>query len=254
MALYGGLFLLPFFMRNILGYTPIRSGMSLFPLVGSMILMAPLGGKLADRSGAKIPATVGMVILTLVLYSFHTMTDQTAYLPIAIRLIFMGVGLALTMSPVSNGALATLPKDKIGVGSGVFNLFKNVGGSVGIAIMGTLLDSREIFHRNSLSEHVTVSSEIALSMLTTLQGGFMQSGLAVDQAKIAAYSVLNSLIAKQAAVQAFEDVFMVTAALSAVGILAALLIKDAKSNKQAADIRRDGEDAVIEECSPSVSS
>ncbi|GBG56642.1 MFS transporter [Sporomusaceae bacterium FL31] len=260
MALYGGLFLLPFFMRNILGYTPIRSGMSLFPLVGSMILMAPLGGKIADKSGAKIPATVGMVILTMVLYSFHTITDQTAYFPIAIRLVFMGIGLALTMSPVSNGALATLPKDKIGVGSGVFNLFKNIGGSVGIAIMGTLLDSRQIFHHNRLSEHLTTSSDIAQSTVAALQSGFAQSGLPFEQAKLAAYSILNSLIAKQAAVQAFEDVFMVTAALSALGILAALLIKDAKGLKKVPADKPASEDinqedgSNMEACAPGISS
>lgn len=260
MALYGGLFLLPFFMRNILGYTPIRSGMSLFPLVGSMILMAPLGGKLADQSGAKIPATVGMVILTMVLYSFHTITDQTAYLSIAIRLVFMGIGLALTMSPVSNGALATLPKDKIGVGSGVFNLFKNIGGSVGIAIMGTLLDSRQIFHHNRLSEQLTSSSDIAKSTVVILQSGFAQSGMSFEQAKLSAYSILNSLIAKQAAVQAFEDVFMVTAALSALGILAALFIKDASglkklpADKSVSDDISQEDGSNVEVCTPGISS
>jgi predicted MFS family arabinose efflux permease len=146
MAMYGGMFLLPFYLRNVLGYTAIKAGISLLPLVGAMVLLAPLGGKLGDAVGSKIPASIGMEVITLALYSFHVLDESTAYKSIALRLVLMGVGLALTMSPLSNGVMGTLPKDKIGVGAGVFNLFKNVGGSVGVAIMGTLFTSRQEFH------------------------------------------------------------------------------------------------------------
>jgi EmrB/QacA subfamily drug resistance transporter len=231
MAMFGGMFLLPFYLRNILGYTAIKAGMSLLPLVGAMVLLAPLGGKLGDAVGSKIPASIGMAVVTLALYSFHILDERTAYSTIALRLVLMGVGLALTMSPLSNGVMGTLPKDKIGVGAGVFNLFKNVGGSVGVAIMGTLLTSRQEFHNQILVNYVTASSDTAMGVLAKLTGGFLYSGMFSGQAHTAALTVMQGIVAKQASVMAFQDVFLITAALCALGIIPALFIKDKTTAK-----------------------
>jgi len=227
MALLGGLFLIPFFLRNILGYTPINAGLALFPLIGAMIALAPLGGKLADRAGGRTPTMLGMAILAVAMYSFRTMTADTSYPFIAVRLALMGAGLALTMSPLSNAAMATLPSDKTGVGSGVFNLFRNVGGSVGIAIFGTLLDERTTFHAAVLGEYVNTSSAAAAKTLAALQAGLVQSGMPAAQAHGAALALLQGMISKQAAVMAYGDVFQIVALLAALGVLAATLIKDA---------------------------
>jgi EmrB/QacA subfamily drug resistance transporter len=228
MTLNGGLFLIPFFLRNILGYTPIRAGLSLFPLVGAMILLAPLGGKLADKVDARTPTVIGMMILALSMYSFHTMTDLTAYPSIAVRLVLMGIGLALTMSPLSNAALATIPKEKTGVGSGVFNLFKNVGGSVGIAVMGTILDQRQLFHTQIIANHVNTSSEVAKQVLTQIQGLLAHNGMPSEQASEVAFATVKNLVARQAAVMAYSDVFLITTVLAVLGAMMALLLKDNK--------------------------
>lgn len=232
MALYGGMFLLPFYLRNVLGYTAIKAGVSLLPMVGSMVLLAPVGGKLADAVGSKIPASAGMAIITLSLYSFHYLDERTAYTNIAWRLVLMGVGLALTMSPLSNGVMSTLPKDKIGVGAGVFNLFKNIGGSVGVAIIGTLLNSRQEFHNQIYANSITTSSDTAMGVLSTLKAGFMHSGMSTNEAYAAALMTMKGMVASQASVTAFQDVFLITAMLCAVGIIPALLIKGGGSAKE----------------------
>lgn len=226
MAMFGGMFLLPFYLRNILGYTAIKAGISLLPLVGAMVLLAPLGGKLADTVGSRIPASIGMTIITIALYSFHVLDEKTPYSTIALRLVLMGLGLALTMSPLSNGVMGTLPKDKIGVGAGVFNLFKNMGGSVGVAIMGTLLSSRQEFHSQILVNYVAVGSDAAVGVLKKLTGGFLHSGMSGEQAHTAALAIMQGMVAKQASVLAFQDVFLITAALCALGIVPALFIRE----------------------------
>ncbi|HWQ61723.1 MAG TPA: DHA2 family efflux MFS transporter permease subunit [Negativicutes bacterium] len=241
MALMGGLFLIPFFLRNILGYTPIHAGLALFPLIGAMILLAPLGGKLADRGGGRVPTMLGMFILAVAMYSFRTMTADTAYPFIAVRLVLMGAGLALTMSPLSNAAIGTLPKEKTGVGSGVFNLFKNVGGSVGIAIFGTMLDQRTTFHASVLADYVNASSSAATKLIAAIQAGFMQSGMPAAQAHGAALTLLHGMIAKQAAVMAYGDVFQIVALLAVLGVLAAALIR--KEPPMAAAVSEDPEAA-----------
>lgn len=190
-------------------------------------MLAPIGGKLADKAGGRTPTVLGMSILSLALYSFHTMTADTAYPFIAIRLVLMGIGLALTMSPLSNAPMSTLPKEKSGVGSGVFNLFKNVGGSVGIAILGTLLDERQIFHNQILSSYIENSSTTALQAIAGIQSGYVQNGMQSDHAYAAALAVLKGIVAKQAAVMAYSDVFQIAALLAEVcGVIAAMLIRN----------------------------
>jgi multidrug resistance protein len=141
MALLGGLFLIPFFLRNILGSHAHQRRPRPLPAhrrhdrLALWAANSPTGrGEDADHAGHGNPGG------RHVLLPHH---DRRHVVPlIAVRLALMGAGLALTMSPLSNAAMATLPSDKTGVGSGVFNLFRNVGGSVGIAIFGTLLDER----------------------------------------------------------------------------------------------------------------
>jgi len=233
LAMFGGLFLLPFYLRNIQGYSAIKAGMALLPLMGSMVVLAPLGGRLADNFGSKIPASIGMAVMAMALFSFRILDDKTSYSYIAFGLVVMGAGLAFTMSPLSNGVMGTLPKDKIGVGSGVFNLFKNVGGSVGVAIMGTLLNNRQIFHTAIGTNYIHGASEPVTQLVTILQGGFAQQGFAAAEAKVAALTVVQGLVTKQAAIAAFGDVFLITAVLCAIGIIPALFIQDVKKNKPA---------------------
>jgi hypothetical protein len=139
----------------------------------------------------------------------------------------MGAGLALTMSPLSNAAMATLPPEKTGVGSGVFNLFKNVGGSVGIAIFGTLLDTRTTFHAAVLGGYVDQSSAAAARLLAAVQAGLVQSGMPAAQAHGAALALLQGMVTRQAAVMAYGDVFQIVALLAVIGVLAAFLIREA---------------------------
>lgn len=232
MAMYGGLFLLPFYLRNIQGYSAIKAGIAMLPLTISMVLLAPIGGRLADNFGSRIPASAGMAVMAAALYSFHVLDDKTPYAYIALGLVIMGIGLALTMSPLSNGVMGSLPKNKLGVGSGVFNLFKNVGGSVGIAIMGTLLDNRQIVHNATYASYLNVSSDAANRTLLALQGNFMHNSFSTGEAKAAALTVLKGLVAKQAAIASFEDVFLITAILCAIGVLPALFIQDRKKNEK----------------------
>lgn len=235
MAMYGGLFLLPFYLRNIQGFSAIKAGISMLPLTISMILLAPFGGRLASKYGSKIPASLGMAVMAWALYSFRLLDGRTPYSYIATGLIIMGVGLAFTMSPLSNGVMSTLPKDKLGVGSGVFNLFKNIGGSVGVAVMGTLLDSRQVLHIQVYSQYVNNSSEVATHTLAMLQSSFVHKGYALGEAKAMAITVMQGMVTKQAAVAAFEDVFLVTAILCTLGILPALFIQDSKKTKPPAN-------------------
>ncbi|HBF38139.1 MAG TPA: MFS transporter [Firmicutes bacterium] len=227
-GMYGASFLMPFYMRNIQRFPAIKAGVCLLPLPMAMVLFAPLGGRMADKLGSRILASIGMAVMGVALFSFHFLNDRTSYPTMAWGLIVMGVGLAFTMSPLSNGVMGVLPKDKLGVGSGVFNLFKNIGGAVGVALMGTLLDSRLTFHSVVFKNNITIYSNPALHGLKMFQSLFIKQGYSKSDAGKAALTMLQSLITKQAAIATYQDVFLVVAVLCALGVIPALFIKDSK--------------------------
>ncbi|MDF2876119.1 MAG: drug resistance transporter, EmrB/QacA subfamily [Sporomusa sp.] len=229
MAMNGGIYLLPFYFRNIQGYSAIKAGIAMLPLTVFLIVLAPVGGRLANVYGARVPATLGMLIMTVSLFSFRLLDEGTSYSYIATGLIIMGVGRALTMSPLSNGVMNSLPKDKLGVGSGVFNLCKNFGGSVGVAVMGALLDTRQTLHIGTYQDYINSSSQTATQAVAVLQNSFSHNGFTLEQARSLALYSLQGIVTKQAAIAAYGDVFLVSGILCAIGILPTLFIQTAKS-------------------------
>ncbi len=228
LTLYGALFMMPFFLRNVLGYTAIKAGIVMLPMTVSMVLLAPFGGKLGDHLGSRIPATLGMMLITAALYSFSRMTAMNDGFNITWRLILMGTGLAFTMSPLSNGVMGSLPPDKVGVGSGIFNLFKNVGGSVGVAVMGALLDQREILHKDILKDYINFSFPATDHGYLLFYYLYQASGFNEVSSKGLALAKFHSLILKKAAELSYQDVFLATAWIAGAGVVAALFIRDAK--------------------------
>lgn len=101
------------------------------------------------------------MLITVALYAFSLMNKDIDGFPITWRLILMGMGLAFTISPLSNGVMGSFCRQiKSIVGSGIFNLFKNIGRSVGVAVMGAALDQRQIFHRDVLRDYISVTATV----------------------------------------------------------------------------------------------
>ncbi len=237
LTLYGGLFILPFFLRNILGYTAIKAGLVMLPMTICMVLLAPLGGKLGDRFGSRLPAALGMMLITIALYAFSLMNKDIDGFPITWRLILMGMGLAFTISPLSNGVMGSLPADKIGVGSGIFNLFKNIGGSVGVAVMGALLDQRQIFHRDVLRDYISVARQPLEDAYLFLYGGYIAYGQNDMTARMLPLVKFQHLIAYKAAELSYEDVFLVTSMVAFLGVIAALLISSGRQHQRLSPVK-----------------
>lgn len=226
-AMYTAMFLLPFFLKDIWGYSPIQAGLTLLPMVGTMVFLAPLGGKLADRFGSKLPGTVGMALIAAALYCMHDLAETTPVHLIQLWMILLGTGLSMSMSPLSNGAMRSLPREQVGVGSGVFNMFKNVGGSIGTAMAGAILQYREIFHTQMLLRYIQPEALLVRQDIEKLKTVFVQHGMPSEQTYSAALTVLNNLVTKQAAIASFGDVFLVTAWICLIGVVCGLWLEDA---------------------------
>ncbi len=141
LSMFGVFFFVSLFVQNILHYSPVRAGAAFLPMTVCIILFAPVAGKLSDRIGSRwlMGAGLGMVSVSLVLFS---LVDQnSSFWNLFPALLIGGAGMATAMTPTTSAAMGSVPVDKAGVGSGVLNSMRQVGGSLGVAIMGAILGS-----------------------------------------------------------------------------------------------------------------
>jgi EmrB/QacA subfamily drug resistance transporter len=139
LAMFGIFFYTSLFLQNILAYSAIKAGATFLPMTVLIILVAPIAGRLADRIGPRWLMGTGMTLLTGSLLLFATLDQNSTFWNIVPGLLAGGFGMAITMAPTTSAAMSAVPVDKAGVGSAVINSMRQVGGSIGISIMGTLI-------------------------------------------------------------------------------------------------------------------
>jgi EmrB/QacA subfamily drug resistance transporter len=139
LSMFGVFFFISLYMQNILGYSAVQAGAAFLPMTLLIIVVAPLGGRLADRFGSRWLMSGGMALLAVHLLLFTGLDQDSTFWSLFPSLVIGGVGIALVMTPSSAAAMKAVPVDKAGVGSGVLNAFRQVGGSVGIALMGAIV-------------------------------------------------------------------------------------------------------------------
>jgi len=138
-AMFGIFLFLSLYLQNVLGYSAVQTGAAFLPMTILIILIAPIAGRATDRIGSRWLMTVGMTLIGGQLLYLSTISVDTSYWDILPALLVGGVGMALTMTPSAAAAIRSVPVDKSGVGSAVLNSFRQVGGSIGIAVMGAIV-------------------------------------------------------------------------------------------------------------------
>jgi EmrB/QacA subfamily drug resistance transporter len=141
LGMFGVFFFVSLYVQNILGYSPTKAGAIFLPMTILIILIAPVAGRASDRIGSRWLMGGGMTLLSISLLLYQRVGLHSTFWTLFPAMILGGIGMALTMSPMTSVAMASVPVDKAGVGSGVLNSFRQVGGSLGIAVMGAILAS-----------------------------------------------------------------------------------------------------------------
>ncbi|HET9213763.1 MAG TPA: MFS transporter [Gaiellaceae bacterium] len=141
LAMFGVFFFMSIYMQNVLGYSATRTGAVFLPMTILIILIAPAAGKFSDRVGSRWLMTAGMLCLTASLVVFSRLGLDSTFWDILPGLVVGGFGMALVMTPMTAAALGSVPVAKSGVGSGVLNTFRQLGGALGIAVMGAIVAS-----------------------------------------------------------------------------------------------------------------
>src|SRR5262249_47877309 len=138
-AMFGMFFFNSIFIQNVLGYSAIQTGAAFLPMTILIMLVAPVAGRFTDRIGPRCLMGTGMTLLAGSLLLFGTLDEHSSFWHILPGLLVGGFGMAITMAPTMTAAMSSVPVDKAGVGSAVINSMRQVGGALGIAVMGTVV-------------------------------------------------------------------------------------------------------------------
>jgi EmrB/QacA subfamily drug resistance transporter len=142
LAMFGIFFFVSLYVQNILGYSATQAGATFLPMTVMIILLAPIAGKVSDRLGSsRWPVALGMTLVGASLLIDSTFKVDSTFWNLLPALVLGGVGMALAMAPTTAAAMGSVPVDKAGVGSAVLNSSRQVGGSLGIAVMGAIVAS-----------------------------------------------------------------------------------------------------------------
>ena len=143
LAMFGVFFFISLYMQNVRGYSAVEAGATFLPMTLLIIVLAPVAGRFSDRLGSRGLMSGGMTLTGVSLLLFARLEPHSSFWVIFPALLVGGAGMALVMTPMTAAAMSAVPIDKAGVGSGMLNTFRQVGGALGIATMGAILSNRQ---------------------------------------------------------------------------------------------------------------
>ncbi len=225
--LYSSTALLPLFLQTLLGYPALQSGLAVSPRgLGSMLSML-VAGALANRIDARFLLTFGFLVLGVSTFMLGHVNLEISMLTVALPNFFNGFAGGFIFVPLTTLAMSRLPKQEIGNAAGIYNLMRNIGGSVGIATATTLLVRRAQVHQNFLAAGFSASGT-AGGVLRGLEASLYNSGSSIYDAQQKALGAIYGLSQQQATLLAYIDSFRIIGSLAFVCIPFVFLFRGVK--------------------------
>jgi DHA2 family multidrug resistance protein len=227
-ALYGSVFILPQYLARIQGYNAEQIGMVLAWTGLPQLLLIPLVPRLMQKLDARLIIGIGFVLFAASNFMNIYMTGNYAADQLLWPNVVRAIGQALVMAPLSAVATSGIEPENAGSASGLFNMMRNLGGAVGIALLQTLLTKREQYHSNVLMQSVSLFEQATRTRLEQLTQYFVNHGI-LDRADAVhrAYVAIGRIVQKQAYILAFSDTFYLLGAGLIVALIATLFLKKA---------------------------
>src|SRR5271170_2654739 len=204
-GLYGLTYIYPVYLATVRGYSSLMIGKTMFVTGVCMFICAPISGRLMTKVDPRVMIAIGFGGFALGTFQASHITADWDFWELLVPQILRGFSLMLCMVPINNLALGTMPADRIKNASGLFNLTRNLGGAVGLALINTMLNKRMDLHIARLHEAVSWGHEAAEETMATLTAGFASHG---SDATLAATKQMSLMARRQAEVMALGDVFL----------------------------------------------
>src|ERR1700758_32516 len=202
-ALLGSTLLLPLFSQTLLGYTAEDAGLALMPGGVAIILLLPLVGFLLSRYTPRWLLLFGLVVLSFSLFHMTTFDLDIDFRTVAGARVLQAVGMAFLFVPINTAAYAFLPRDKNNAASGLMNLARNIGGSVGISLVTTMLDRRTQVHLNDLSRNLSSANPAFRSLMQGTTQAMQSHEANAAFATRQAYALIEGTVQRQATMLAY---------------------------------------------------
>jgi MFS transporter, DHA2 family, multidrug resistance protein len=223
-GLYGLTYIYPRYLAEVRGYSALMIGETMFVSGATMFLVAPLVGRLMLRFDMRYMIAFGLIVFAIGTYQMTWITRDYDFYELLLPQILRGIGMMFAMVPTNNIALGTLQPDRVKNASGLFNLMRNLGGAMGLAVINTVLNERTDLHITRLQERVTWGNATATETLNT----FMQKFQGLGDATLMAMKQLTQIVHRQAVVMGYGDAFfMLTLFYLSLSLLVMFLNKPA---------------------------
>ena len=176
-GMFGVFFFLTLFLQNVQGYSAFQMGLRSLPMTGAIIFTAPIAGNLASRIGPRIPMTVGLAIVGVGMLLMERITPGMPYSALWWNLLMMGIGMGLTMAPMTAAVMNAVPRRRAGMASATSNASREVGGVFGIALLGAIVTHFFASNLRSSLEKLPLPAGVKSQIVTLAgQGGGTAKG------------------------------------------------------------------------------
>ena len=235
-GIFSMLFVLPVFLQNLRQYSAQQSGTIMLTFAICSAAAMVVSGGLVNRVPARLLVALGAVSCALALYAMSNVTYLSGPEHLFWPQVLLGAGIGLLFVPLMTASLAGLTGTDLGEGSGLWNMARQLGGTIGIALISTVLTKRMVFHHTMLAESVNVYSPETVSRFTMLQQFFASKGSALAVARERALAALDQTIVGQAAIMSYNDLFLLVALAFALILPLVFLLRDPKPGEERAAV------------------
>src|SRR5438132_10580906 len=224
-VLYGSLVLLPIMLQTLLGYPPLQAGIAMAPRgIGSFFMM-PLTGLMTGRFDARKLLTIGLIVGGGTLIWLSRLNLNAGYWDIFWPQLIQGAGMSMLFVPLTTVTMDPIPRERMGNATSLFNLMRNIGGSIGIATTGTMLARQQQVVTAMLASNVTPYDARSQAVFGQMKAAFMAAGADAATATNRAYAGLFGMVQRQAAMVAFVGLFQLLGLMFIALVPLVLLMK-----------------------------
>lgn len=229
LGMFGSTFLLPIYLQNALGYSAFQAGSVFLPVGIIQGITAPISGRISDKTNPKIPLIIGVILFAFSFYMNSMLSWLTELDFIMLTLYLRGFAMGLTFTALSAVSLYDIPRDKMAQASAITNSIRQLGGSLGVAILATMLTTRVTFHSQVFAGAVDARSEIYQETVRNIRNhALYNAGSNPSNATRQGQSILFSNLSKQAYIQGINDDFLIAGVITALGVIPILFLHTKK--------------------------
>lgn len=234
-SMFAGMILLPVYLQNLRGFTPLDSGLLMLPGALVMMVMSPVSGVLFDKVGPRPLAVIGMMIATVTTFAFTKLTLETSYSYIVLLYMIRYFGMSLLMMPIMTAGMNQLPRQLASHGTAMSNTLRQISGSLGTSLVTTIFTMRTNAHYAAYADRMNAQDPGFMDSFRSLVQSMAASGhMPMAEAQARAVATLAGQAQLHSTVTGINDAFFWTSIISAAGLALSVFLRDVRKDPKVA--------------------